>query len=712
MAETKEKLGPTNKNLSLFLISVFGLYLELLLIRWVGTEINIFAYLQNTVLVVCFLGLGMGCFTCRQPIKIRKTLGPLLMLTLLLSIPFSREMLRRISLLLSTTGDVVVWDEMLAKSPLETTVAVVAGLLATFALMTLIWEAFVPIGQTLGRLMDDHPKPILAYSINVAGSLLGIWLFVSLSVFFQPPYVWLLIVGALSACFLNVTPDEKKGNAVLIVLIIVASWFSGMDRAYLELLWSPYQKISLMAAPPKIKAFKYNVIVNNFPFQGIADSVDKADWNDPRILYDLPFLLHPNPEKVLIVGTGAGNDVAGALRQDVKQITAVEIDPAVIRLGKKYNPAKPYDSPRVTLINDDARSYFATSKDRYDLILLALLDSHTTNSMTNARLDHYVYTKESLTKAKELLKEDGIMVLTFFAKRFYIADRIGRVLRDVFGEEAIYFRIPQGTLETGGVAFVTGNLNAVRSQLESNGDLRALIDQWKAERPIELSYTTRITVDDWPYLYLRTAHIPLLYYFLGLLLVLLFLCARRRHGMRGQLTTWHRSHWHFFFLGAAFLLLEVQNISKSAVVLGNTWDVNAVIISGILMMILLANTFVERFPNTPIIPVYVCLIASCILLYFVDLAKFGFLPYYQKTMLVGGLTTAPMFFSGIVFIRSFAPEKRKDLALGANLIGALVGGLLQSVTFVTGIKALLLIVAALYMCAVITGPKTLKEADA
>ena len=59
--------GPANASWAIFLVSVLGLFLEMLLIRWVGTEIRIFAYLQNTVLVVCFLGLACGCFTCRQP---------------------------------------------------------------------------------------------------------------------------------------------------------------------------------------------------------------------------------------------------------------------------------------------------------------------------------------------------------------------------------------------------------------------------------------------------------------------------------------------------------------------------------------------------------------------------------------------------------------------------------------------------------------------
>jgi len=84
-------LGPANPTLAIFLISVLGLFLEMLLIRWIGTEVRIFAYLQNTILVVCFLGLGLGCFTSRQPISLRATLTPLAFLVLLLAIPVDQR---------------------------------------------------------------------------------------------------------------------------------------------------------------------------------------------------------------------------------------------------------------------------------------------------------------------------------------------------------------------------------------------------------------------------------------------------------------------------------------------------------------------------------------------------------------------------------------------------------------------------------------------
>ena len=111
------------------------------------------------------------------------------------------------------------------------------------------------------------------------------------------------------------------------------------------------------------------------------------------------------------------------------------------------------------------------------------------------------------------------------------------------------------------------------------------------------------------------------------------------------------------------------------------------------------------WPRLPMGLVGACLIGSCLGLYFFDLSSLAFLPYFSKALLVGLLTALPMFFSGLVFIRSFADVERKDVALGANLLGSLAGALVQTVTFATGIKALLLLVAALYLAALLTRPR-------
>src|SRR5512138_135829 len=74
----------------IFVISILGLFLETLFIRWIGTEIRIFAYLQNTILVVCFLGLGIGMFTSSRPVEIKQSLLPLTIIMLLMAIPITR----------------------------------------------------------------------------------------------------------------------------------------------------------------------------------------------------------------------------------------------------------------------------------------------------------------------------------------------------------------------------------------------------------------------------------------------------------------------------------------------------------------------------------------------------------------------------------------------------------------------------------------------
>jgi spermidine synthase len=701
----------------LFLVSVLGLFLELLLIRWIGTEIRIFAYLQNTVLVVCFMGLGMGCLTCRRPIVIREMLLPLGALVLLMAIPESRKLLGHVTEMLSVLGDFLIWQNAHSNSPLQTTAMVAGGLALTLVLVILIWDMFVPLGRLLGRLLEDQPRTIWAYSVNVAGSLVGIWLFVLASALGLPPAAWFACAAALMGVLILAIETRRRRllSLGLAGSLVLLAWIAGTEPGSLAISWSPYQKLVLYAVDERAGGREpvrdYHIAVNNTGYQAMIDLSERQVAAHPERYpealrglsqYDVPFLLHPRPRTALLVGAGAGNDAAGALRHGVEHITAVEIDPAIIALGRRYHPEQPYDSPRVKLVNDDARSYFATSRERFDVIVFGLLDSHTTTAMTNARLDHYVYTTESLARARSLLAAGGIMVLSFEAQKAYVGDRMARELRQIFAAEPIAFRIPPGPSGYGGLILVAGDLESARGQITANARLAAQIKRWQEDEPVAFSGATPVATDDWPYIYLARPRIPLLYFLLAGLLAVPLLRGLAQMGITDLVAKWERSAWHFFLLGSAFMLLEVQNISKAAVVLGNTWSVNAVIISGILAMVLLGNLIVARWPAVPTWPVYAGLCGSCLLNYSLDLSNFAFLPYATKAVLVGGLTSLPMIFSAIIFIQSFTCTPHKDQALGANLIGGLFGGLLQSVTFVTGIRSLLLIVIGLYLGALAT----------
>src|SRR5262245_61214642 len=63
------KVANLRNAFELFLISVLGLYLELMVIRWVSSEIRIFAYFKNMPLMAALFGLGLGLALTRSKRK-------------------------------------------------------------------------------------------------------------------------------------------------------------------------------------------------------------------------------------------------------------------------------------------------------------------------------------------------------------------------------------------------------------------------------------------------------------------------------------------------------------------------------------------------------------------------------------------------------------------------------------------------------------------
>ena len=74
-----------------------------------STEVRIFAYLQSSVLVVCLLGLGMGCFASHRTIDLRRLFIPLTLIAGLLAFPPAYEALSRISSVMAEFGNFMIW---------------------------------------------------------------------------------------------------------------------------------------------------------------------------------------------------------------------------------------------------------------------------------------------------------------------------------------------------------------------------------------------------------------------------------------------------------------------------------------------------------------------------------------------------------------------------------------------------------------------------
>lgn len=166
-----------------------------------------------------------------------------------------------------------------------------------------------------------------------------------------------------------------------------------------EVLWSPYNHLRVRTGGDNIDD-GFTIDVNNqFLLSGFDLSPDAVHppglplEDGPKITslvdyFNFPFEL-TQPDSVLILGAGVGNDIAAAQRAGVSQITAVEIDCRVAEYGADHHPEQPHAGAE--LVIDDARSYLRSSNDKFDLVLSTNLDAHgLLASSSSVQLDSFV----------------------------------------------------------------------------------------------------------------------------------------------------------------------------------------------------------------------------------------------------------------------------------------------------------------------------------
>jgi hypothetical protein len=120
--------------------------------------------------------------------------------------------------------------------------------------------------------------------------------------------------------------------------------------------------------------------------------------------------------RVLVLGAGAGADVLQALYYSAASIDAVELNPAVARLVEQDFAGfagRPLSRSGVSLHIAEARAFATASRERYDLVQLALLDAFGASSAgLYALAESYLYTVESLQIYLRRLAPDGIVSIT------------------------------------------------------------------------------------------------------------------------------------------------------------------------------------------------------------------------------------------------------------------------------------------------------------
>jgi hypothetical protein len=212
--------------------------------------------------------------------------------------------------------------------------------------------------------------------------------------------------------------------------------------------------------------------------------------------------------------------------------------------------------------------------------------------------------------------------------------------------------------------------------------------------------------DDWPFLYMRDRHFPR-HYVVALAIVLLVstvsvLLTLWAMGTRGAAASgWS---WQFFLLGAGFMLLETKSIIQFALLWGSTWVVASLAIASVLTMALVANFVVARRAIGRPWVVGSVLVALLAINYVVPIGKIGFESRAAESIVYALLVFSPILCAGLLFGSAIARSTALTRDYGTNLLGAMVGGVGEYLSLVTGFRALLLVIALCYIGAVATRP--------
>src|SRR4029434_2059590 len=128
----------------------------------------------------------------------------------------------------------------------------------------------------------------------------------------------------------------------------------------------------------------------------------------------------------------------------------------------------------------------------------------------------------------------------------------------------------------------------------------------------------------------------------------------------------------------------------------STWTVNLMVFTSILFMVLTANLIVQRVKtlNTP--PLFAGLLVSLGIAYVVPVSDLLWLGAVGQWVLGGLLVALPVLFASLIFSTLLASRVDPARALAYNLLGAIVGGVLEYSSMAIGIKALYLLCGHVY----------------
>ncbi|HJZ41663.1 MAG TPA: fused MFS/spermidine synthase, partial [Bacteroidales bacterium] len=142
--------------------------------------------------------------------------------------------------------------------------------------------------------------------------------------------------------------------------------------------------------------YALNVNGHNTAFTTIKDQIVN------RMLGYIPYMLHPDPNKAMVIGFGLGFTVESLIQPEIDTVEVAEISQGVIKSGHVMNKwnNNVIDHPKVHMNLEDGRGYLMRTPATFDII---------TSNAIHPRLSNNIYTRDFYELCKRKLRKGGIM---------------------------------------------------------------------------------------------------------------------------------------------------------------------------------------------------------------------------------------------------------------------------------------------------------------
>ena len=164
---------------------------------------------------------------------------------------------------------------------------------------------------------------------------------------------------------------------------------------------------------------------------------EKDEFIYHEMISHVPMAVHPQVERILVIGGGDGGVVRELAKYDtVEQIDVVEADPLLVEVCRKYSPqmACSLNDPRVHIYHEDGLRFIRSKSDAYDLIII--------DSPNPFGAGEGLFTKEFYGNCFNALHEDGIMInqheSPFYKEEAFQCQRMHKRIVESFPISRIY----------------------------------------------------------------------------------------------------------------------------------------------------------------------------------------------------------------------------------------------------------------------------------